>query len=268
MRRAAYDAVVTGVQQPYLATGLRLSAGSLEYRIEEETENAHHLLVTWPGLHPGVVPPTPTLERLHRFRAHKLSIGADEQTYVGPQGTMRGAQASVELLRAEMQRLGVRRENVITYGPSVRGVCALWMGFQAGAGRVIAGAPPVRMGRRLRTIDRVVGANPDALAFREHFLALADRQDGIPGDFVLDELIYGTARAVTEPTTVHLFVSRDDEMYEDTVELAEALDHVPAIRCDLHVASYGHHGEVKEPFKKYLADTLSEVGVPRRPRSD
>src|SRR3954447_26701162 len=123
----------------------------LDYRTEEEAGGAEHLLVSWPGLRLGGVSPRPTLDRLAQFRAHKLNSAADTHTYIGPRRTMWGAHASVDIVRAEMERLGVARENVIAYGPSVRAVCALWMGFQAGIGRIVVGGAPVRMGRRLRT---------------------------------------------------------------------------------------------------------------------
>lgn len=235
---------------------------ALDYRTEEDP-GAEHLLVSWPGLRLGGVSPRPTLDRLKRFRAHNLSIAADPDTYIGPRRSLWGAHQSVEVVRREMVRLGVPRQNVIAYGPSVRAVCALWMGFQAGIGRIICGGAPVRMGRRLRTLDQVAGASPEAIAFRDHFLALADTDPPAPpSDVFFDEMIYEAARAVVLPTTVHLFISRDDEMFADNQELAIALHRNPAIECDLAIVDYGRHGGVKEPFKRFLTRTLEAVGVP------
>ncbi|UGS35801.1 hypothetical protein [Capillimicrobium parvum] len=243
----------------------------LDFRTEEEPGGAEHLLVSWPGLRLGGVSPRPTLDRLARFRAHKLNIAADGHTYIGPRRSLWGARASVDVVRAEMARLGVRRENVIAYGPSVRAVCALWMGFQAEVGRIIGGGAPIRMGRRLRTLDRVAGASPEAIAFRDHFLSLADADPpASPSDVFFDEMIHDAARAVTLPTKVHLLVSPDDEMYDDNVELAALFDRLDPIECHLDVIAYGRHGGVKDAFKRYLTDTLREAGVPRRraPRAE
>lgn len=172
------------------------------------------------------------------------------------------AHQSVEIVRSEMARLGVARENVIAYGPSVRAVCALWMGFQAGIGRIVCGGAPIRMGHWLRRLERVAGASTEAVAFRDHFLSLADSDDGPPSDVFFDEMIYDAARAVTEPTVVHLFISREDEMFADNQELAIALWRLEPIECDFVVAGYGRHGGVKEPFKKFLTRTLEAAGVP------
>jgi hypothetical protein len=242
---------------------------AVAYRTDEEPDGAEHLLVSWPGLRLGGVSPRPTLDRLKRFRAHHLSIGADAHTYIGPGRSFGGAHESVEIVRREMIRLGVPRENVIAYGPSMRAVCALWMGFRAGIGRIICGGAPVRLGRRLRTLDRVTGATPEAIAFRDHFLSLADTDPPAPpSDVFFDEMIYEAAAAVVLPTTVHLFVSRDDEMFADNRELAIALHRNPAITCDLAIVDYGRHGGVKEPFKRYLTRTLEAAGVPEHPPAE
>ncbi len=236
----------------------------LDYHTDEEPGGADFLLVSWPGLRFGGVSPGLTLDRLRRFRAHKLNIGADAYTYVGPRRSMQGARASLEIVRAEMERLGVPRENVITYGPSMRAVCALWMGLEAGVGRVICGGVPVRLGSRLRRLDQVTGPSPEAAAVRDQFLALAEADPPAPpADVFFDELIYDAASKVTEPTTVHLFVSREDEMFPDNRELAAALSPHPHIDCRLDIGDYGMHGNIKDAFKRYLTRTLREAGVPR-----
>lgn len=60
----------------------------LAFCTEEEPDGAEHLLVSWPGLRLGGVPPRPTLDRLARFRAHKLNIAADPHIYIGPRRSM------------------------------------------------------------------------------------------------------------------------------------------------------------------------------------
>jgi len=244
------------------AQGGRLSV-QLPYRIEEEPDGAEHLLVTWPGLHPGGAPPSATVERLKRVRAHRLAIGADEHTYVGPRGTLQGAHASVAILRAEARRLGIPRENIVAYGPSMRAVTALWMGFRAQVGRIIVGGAPLYLGRRLRELDRVMGPSPEAVAYRERFLALAARDDGTPGDVVLDGLIPEALEGVTEQMTVRLLISHDDEMFRDSVALYQRLDEHPVIDGDLVIREYGNHGGLKDAFKAYLTEALIAAGVPR-----
>jgi hypothetical protein len=220
--------------------------------------------VTWPGLHPGGAAPSPTLERLKRFRAHRLAIGSDPHVYVGPQGTMEGANASVEILRSEAARLGVPRENVITYGPSMRAVTALWMGLRAEVGWIVVGGAPVRLGQWLRELDRVMGPSPEAIVYRDNFVALAARDDGTPGDTVLDRLIYEALEGVTQPMSVRLFVSRSDEMFVDNVELYHRLDDHPSVDGQLVIDDYGHHGGLKDAYKRYLVSALRAAGVPRR----
>ena len=203
------------------------------------------------------------MERLKRFRAHRLAIGADAHTYVGPRGTLQGATASIEILHAEAARLGVRREHIVTYGPSMRAVTALWMGFRAEVGRIIVGGAPVRLGGRLRELDRVMGPSPQAVAYRDRFLALAARDDGTPGDVVLDGLIYEALGGVTQPMTVRLLISHDDEMFLDSVALYRRLDAHPLIDGDLVIREYGNHGGLKDAFKAYLTEALIAAGVPR-----
>lgn len=235
-------------------------AAELPYAVDE-VDGAEHLVVAFPKLRPGgAMPPVSLRRRFRLLRAHRLFLGTDRHTYVGPRRALAGAQAATEVMRQEAERLHVPMENVIVTGTSMGAVCALLFGLPAEAGQVFAGAPPVTIGTQLRRLSNLDGPTRLAKSGAGEILAEAEADEGdtTAPDF-LDRWIYETVERVTHPATVHLLVSRKDKVYRSTVALAEALAEHPTIECALVERKYRSHNGIKDVFLPYLLESLPDL---------
>ncbi|MFL6011891.1 MAG: hypothetical protein ACJ734_08915, partial [Gaiellaceae bacterium] len=148
---------------------------TLRYALQT-VPRADSLLVAFPKLRAGAARPPVGLRRvLGDIRAHRLYLGADQHTFVGPQRRMYGMHAGLELIERETTSLGVMRERVVCLGTSMGAVCAMVAGLMYGAGRVVVGAAPVHCGTALQ---RFVGAKYGRKAAAPEVLALVEAPGG------------------------------------------------------------------------------------------
>jgi hypothetical protein len=163
-------------------------AVSLPY-ILIESPGADRLVWAFPKLKlGGAKPPRNAPDHYEGLGMHMLLIGCDPGVFVGPRRSMRGQATALELHTTVCRDLGVPAARNVAVGTSMGAVCALFLGLTAGCGHVIAGAPPVTMGRMLRRFAKLDGPSNQTKAAANDFLALADNGTDDPATF-LDELI-------------------------------------------------------------------------------
>src|SRR4051812_32365127 len=94
-------------------------------------------------------PPTGHRWLMGGIHTHRLYVGTDEHTFIGPQRSLAGGETALELIRETARELGVSDDRVICAGTSGGAALALCVGLPYGAGRIVAGAPPFRIGAAL-----------------------------------------------------------------------------------------------------------------------
>lgn len=228
---------------------------TLHYALERQ-KRAGSLLVAFPKLRVGLSRPPVGLHRVLRgIAAHKLYLGADEHTFIGPNRQLNGLRSAAELIGREAESLGVPPERVVCIGTSMGAVCAMMAGFIYGAGRIAAGAPPIRCGTALK---KFVGAKSGPKLAAPEFLALADAADGSdPADF-LDGLVLELALRSTTKCRIDLLASPVDYAFPWVCEFAAAAGPNPLLEVHVHEADYARHGAVGDAFFPLLKKLFAE----------
>jgi len=115
----------------------------------ERRAGATSMLVTFPKLKRGAARPRVGLAAmLDGIPAHRLHLGADAYSYIGPKRKLDGLHTAVDLIRAEARSAGVPPEEVLCVGTSMGAVSALMAGLVYGAGPSSSAALPSRWARR------------------------------------------------------------------------------------------------------------------------
>lgn len=230
-------------------------ATGIPYRLLERSVS-DRLLVFFPRLRPqGARPNAALAARLSDLDAHQLMLGADRHLFVGPERRMLGRDAAVQLIERERDRLGVAPEAVTTLGTSMGAVMALLIGLPAGAGHIIAGGAPIKMGKTLMRFDRLDGPSSPAKAAAASFVELADNGDGRAVAW-LDKVIVNEARAVRSKVRIDLFGSESDRTMKSMTAFAAAFADDDLVNVTLTVADYGGHREIHEPFVQFARELL------------
>lgn len=232
------------------------AATEMPYRLRRQPGGADRLLVFFPRLRPqGAAPNAGLSGPLADIRAHHLMLGADEHLYVGPERRMLGHRTAVALIQRERDRLGVPPEGVTTLGTSMGGIMALLVGLPAGAGHIIAGGAPIKMGKTLEKFDRLEGPSSPVKAAAKAFIALAEKGDGraIPW---LNRVIFKEARKVELPVTIDLFGSELDRTMKPMRAFATAFADSELVNVRLTVDDYGRHSEIHDPFVRFARTLL------------
>ena len=233
------------------------SAAELPYRLRRQPGGSDRLLVFFPRLRPqGAAPNAGLSGPLADIRAHHLMLGADEHLFVGPQRRMLGRKTAVELIARERDRLGVPPEGVTTMGTSMGAIMALLVGLPAGAGHIIAGGAPIKMGKTLEKFDRLEGPSSPVKAAAKQFIALADKGDGRAVPF-LDRVIFKEANKVESRVTIDLFGSELDRTMKPMRAFATAFADSELVDVRLTVDDYGRHSEIHEPFVRFARTLLA-----------
>jgi hypothetical protein len=156
-----------------------------------------------------------------------------------------------EFLRSE---LGVERENVISVGGSAGGVRALRYAVQLGHGHAIVGAPLVMVGDFL--LDPTGGKGARKKIARTISGGIDDDARDRLNHVIVDHLMNPAGE-----TSVHLFISERDEMYQHSLPpLEEACRANPdSLHLDLTIGTYVGHSQHREHFRTYLRTKAVEV---------
>lgn len=224
----------------------------------DRLEGATTLLVTFPKLRAGRgKPPLGLRPRLEGIPGHRLYLGADEHKFVGPRRRLDGLHTAVELIRREAEALEIAPEQVICAGTSMGAVLGLMTGLTYGAGRIVAGAPAVRMGTAVTAFmskENARGAKREAASFVE--LARIPGGDDAAG--FLDRFIFDLARECAFSCRIDLVVSPHDYAYAAALDFADVARANPLLEVELHLREYERHGSVAEDFYPLLRDLLSQ----------
>jgi hypothetical protein len=237
------------------------AATEMPYRLRE-VAGAERLLVFFPRLRPqGAAPNAGLSGPLADIQAHHLMLGADPHLYVGPERRMLGRKTAVALIERERDRLGVAPEAVTTLGTSMGAIMALLVGLPVGAGQIIAGGAPIKMGKTLEKFDRLEGPSSSVKAAAAAFIALADNGDGraIPW---LNRVIFKEARKVQLPVRVDLFGSELDRTLKPMQAFAAMFADSELVNVELTVDDYGRHSEIHAPFVAFARSVLSDGSPP------
>jgi hypothetical protein len=229
---------------------------TLRYALER-FDGADCLLVAFPKLRIGLTRPPIGLRRsLGEIDAHKLYLGADEHTFIGPRRQLNGLHAAAGLIEREAESLGVPRERVVCIGTSMGAVCAMMAGFIYGTGRIVVGAAPIHCGTAL---TKFVGSKSRRKRGAPEFLALAEGSDGSDPAQFLDRLVLDLALRSTSECRVDLLASPTDYATPSVHEFAAAAVANPRLHVRVHEAEYDRHGAVGEVFFPFLQKLLADA---------
>lgn len=236
---------------------------SLPYALEPRP-GAKHLLVSFPGLRADERQSEPAVRAgalLPDVEAHRLYIGADEHLFLGPNRSFAGSITAAELIHREAERLGVPMEQTTTIGTSMGGLCALAVGMRASVGRMVAGAPAIRIATDFAAFVRGEDEMQSAATLRRYALRLAASDDGPPAEEWLDEMLFERAAEIDFPTAIHLFVAPRDVTHESVRLFAAALEEHPLVECELRVFDYGTHPRIGRYFMRYALEVFGRAGL-------
>ena len=242
-------------------------ATRLPYAMEERP-GSRHLLVAFSGLRPGErqeEPPPDTGPFLPDAAAHRLKVGVEPGLFIGPNRSLAGVHTAVALVQREQERLGIPPERTITLGTSMAGLTALSIGLRTGAGRVIAGAPPVRMASDLKAFGRGDDTMQAAKLLYRRLLLLAEDAGQEPAVEYLDQAIFHVARRATHEATLHFMVSEQDSTTRSVQAFVAELEQHPTLRAELKFVNYGNHLHVGRYFRQYALEVATEAGLVVQP---
>lgn len=222
---------------------------ALPYALDQ-VEEADHLLVGFPPYRTGVVdPPLGLRAKIGEQKAHRLFLGADEHTFIGPAQEQRGLRTAVRLIEEVGDELGVPPSRVICFGTSMAASLAALTGLAYGAGSIVLGAPPLALGTLLGNWarhERKTGRRPMTSAI--HFVELARREGGPDPVEWLDGLIPSLASECPHPAKVRLFANPDDWTFPGVNRFYEQRESFPNVDVEVEWTDAPTHDEVAEAF--------------------
>jgi pimeloyl-ACP methyl ester carboxylesterase len=232
----------------------------------DQVEGADQILVGFPAYRTGVVPPgTWQLAQIARYTAHRLLLGADEHTYIGPAQELRGLRTAVRLIEKTTDELGVAPERVVCFGTSMAATLAALTGLAYGARAIVLGAPPLAIGTlvgawsnaELRTTDK-------PMTSARHLLELGRRDSGPDPIEWGDGLIPSFAAACPRPAKVRLFTNPKDFTFPGVKQFYDERASFPNVKVELELTGAPSHDAVAKAFyADFLPRVLSEeLGTP------
>ena len=225
----------------------------------ERLAGASTLLVTFPRLRAGVTRPSFGLRRhLEGVHAHRLYLGADEHKFIGPRGRLDGLATAVELLSCETEELAVPRDQVVCLGTSMSGVLALLTGLAHGAGRIVVGGAPFRVGTSLhRFLESEKPWTGKKKGWSPELIELARGENGEDPVEFLDRMIFEAAAACASPCRIDALTSPQDFTAASAHEFAAFAAPMPHLEVVVHEREFARHGEVGDAFFPFFRSLIS-----------
>lgn len=233
---------------------------ALPYSLER-VEGADQILVGFPHYRTGVVEPSLWLsDKIGEHKAHRLLLGADQHTYVGPAQELRGLRTAVRLIEQVADGVGVPPEHVFCFGTSMAASIAALTGLAYGARALILGAPPLALGTLLdgwANEERRTGRRPMTSAIQ--LLELARRAGGPDPVEWLDGLIPSLAYACPRSAKVRLFANPEDWTFPGVSRFFDEQESFPNVEVEVELTDAASHDEVAEAFySDFLPRALAE----------
>lgn len=227
----------------------------------DQVEGAEQILVGFPAYRTGIVPPGDwQLAKIEQHRAHRLLLGADEHTYIGPAQELRGLRTAVRLIEKVADDLGVAPEHVVCFGTSMAASLAALTGLAYGARATVLGAPPLALGTLIggwAKHERQSGGRPMTSAI--HLLELGRREGGPDPVEWGDGLIPSLAAACPRPAKVRLFANPEDFTFPGVEQFFEQRSSYPNVEVELELTDAPSHDAVAKAFyAEFLPRVLSE----------
>ncbi|MEE2524054.1 accessory Sec system protein Asp2 [Pseudarthrobacter sp. J47] len=151
-----------------------------------------------------------------------------------------------ELIGAEIDRLGLTKQDVITAGSSKGGSAAILHGAAFGAGHVIVGAPQVKIGSFLQQ------PHPNVLQF----------MTGSTTDEAVEELnreIFRSVESMSLDTKLAIVVGEEDHHYRHHVKPLQEHAHGHAKEIQVTVLPGLPHSEIGGVYKSFLVDHVTSI---------
>jgi hypothetical protein len=217
----------------------------------DRVEGADCLVVGFPGYRTGGAQPSVWLRAsLRRLPAHRLLLGSDVDSYLGPGRRCLGLETAAQLIRQTIADLQLPPARVACFGSSMASVLAAITGLRFGAGLVALGAPPVMLGSLLSgwaEQERRPGSNrPVASAAR--FLEVARTADDDDPVAWLDDLIFRLAADCPRDATLRLLASEHDWTYPGIQRLVEHVGGLPRLRISVETTDIPQHDRIAAAF--------------------
>lgn len=163
--------------------------------------------------------------------------------YLANQGDRSIFNSVQALIRSELDRLGLEAEDLITAGSSKGGSAAILHGTAAGAGRIIVGAPQVRIGTFLQ------GPHPNIL----RFIAGSTSEDAVEA---LDKVVFDAVDTMGENTRLAVLVGEEDHHYRYHVLPLRDYAEARGIGIDVTVLPGLPHSEIGGEYRRFLTANI------------
>lgn len=240
-------------------------AGSLKYMHMAPPPGGagRHLVVNFSSFRPDgyFLKGHSRLRRIRHLDSHLLSFRDERDYFLGHNRDSSTLQAWTRFLNEFIERHEIPRENVISCGSSFGGKYALVAAMTGGFGHAIVGTP-------------IASVTDFARTFRDDkelptFEIIRHLTGGTSADDLayLDSVVFEPIARAEAETTVHLFTSEIDPVYEGNIpRLLQALDANDRLSVEVTLDDHDSHARMVLPFEKFLASKLEEIiGEPAPP---
>lgn len=165
--------------------------------------------------------------------------------YLSDHGDRSIFSATQDLIRQELDRLGLTTNDLITAGSSKGGSAAILHGIAAGAGRIIVGAPQVKIGSFLRD------PHPNILSFMTGDTH-ADKVDE------LDSVVFNAIEDMLDTTRLSILVGEADHHYKNHVLPLKSYADAKHKNLELTVLPGLPHAEIGAVYRQFLTENIQQ----------
>ncbi|MGK3958313.1 heparinase II/III domain-containing protein [Arthrobacter sp. R4] len=170
-------------------------------------------------------------------------FGDQGSYYLADHGDIAIFDATQALIARELDHLGLTAKDLITAGSSKGGSAAILHGIAAGAGRIIAGAPQVKIGSFLQ------GPHPNILGF-----IMGDTSAGSVR--ALDAVVFEAIDDMLETTRLSILVGEADHHYKNHVLPLKSYAESQHKRLDVTVLPGLPHAEIGAVYRQFLTSRI------------
>ncbi|WP_326965655.1 heparinase II/III domain-containing protein [Arthrobacter sp. CG_A4] len=172
-------------------------------------------------------------------------FGDQGSYYLSDHGDRSIFSATQALIGQELDRLGLTAKDLITAGSSKGGSAAILHGIAAGAGRIIVGAPQVRIGSFLR--------DPHANILR--FMTGDTSEDSVSA---LDEVVFNAIDDMLDTTRLSILVGEADHHYKNHVLPLKSYAETQLKDLELTVLPGLPHAEIGAVYGQFLTANIQQ----------
>ncbi|VEI50383.1 heparinase II/III family protein [Kocuria rosea] len=226
----------------------------------ERVDGASELVVAFSAMAPRGSFTYNYKSTLDKVKAHRLylldNFGDQGAYYYCDHRDLRIYRSVQRLLARIIRELGVHLADVTLVGSSKGGTAALIHGSSLGAGRIVVGAPQVRIGSFLRD------PHPNVM----EFMAGGRTNDDIAW---LDRIVNNHVRKIRPQTSIELLIgTRDHHFRSHLPRLMDVLSEAGHTNVTVKPMEGLTHADIGRPFAKFLADRFTRLTPGEDPPSE